>query len=383
MSYQLDIPSDLTGSDLAAAFQYLDAQLNTQIVYAFLYGLYTHLGLLLSHPSLHLGIYTGIVAVTLWSIFTRESRSIGRRVMVVIIVLLFIVTTINFGFNWFYISSAFIDNGQSFWSTYSVLVFSGNIYLGMGITGAINTILADFIMIWRCWMVWGRRWLVVLPPISFLISGIVLKLIDTYQGYTAGSDDLLAFVLYLSFTLATTIWCTTLIIYRIVTVVRGNDGVGGGVGVYRHVIEVLVESASLYSVFLVLLLAFEVHGDWAGYYVDPMSGIARGVAPTLLVGRVATGHSRPDESWQGSVMSSLHFGSQRPRDQSSVEVETSQSIGIDEVLEAERGEMVKHKHTRAESHEYSPPSNVALQDDLEAQPESVGNCYGEAIRHMD
>ncbi len=68
MTYQLDIPSDLSGSDIAAVFQYLDSQLNTEIVYAFLYGPYSRLGLLLSHPSLHLGIYTGIVAVTLWNI---------------------------------------------------------------------------------------------------------------------------------------------------------------------------------------------------------------------------------------------------------------------------------------------------------------------------
>lgn len=98
--------------------------------------------------------------------------------------------------------------------------------------------------------------------------------------------------------------------------------------------------------------------------------VPQGIAPTLLVGRVATGHSRPEESWQGSVMSSLHFGSQRfqTRDQSNVEVGTLQSVGIDEVLEAERGEMVGHKYTRAESQEYSPPSTVTLQDDLEAQP---------------
>ncbi|KAK0192551.1 hypothetical protein F5146DRAFT_507560 [Armillaria mellea] len=347
MTSQLDIPSDLSADSIAAVFQYLDTQLNTEIVYVFLYGLFSRLGLLLSHPSLHLGIYTGIVAVTLWNIFTRKARTIGRQVMVVAIVLLFIVTTINVGFNWSYISSAFIDNGQSFWSNYSFLVFSENIFLGMGITGAINTILADSIMIWRCWMVWGRRWLVVLPPIAFLISGIVLKLIDTYREYTTGNDDVYVFVLYLSFTLATTIWCTTLIIYRIMVVVRGSDRVGGGVGAYHHVIEVLVESSALYSFVLILDIAFEVRGDWAGYYVDAMSGIARGLAPTLLVGRVAIGHSRPDESWQGSVMSSLHFGSNhlRARDQSSVEVETLQSVGIDDVLEAERGEMQARVHS--------------------------------------
>ncbi|KAK0453999.1 uncharacterized protein EV420DRAFT_1243231, partial [Desarmillaria tabescens] len=162
--------------------------------------------------------------------------------------------------------------------------------------------------IWRCWMVWGRRWPIVLLPIMLLISGIgamlrffspalVLKFIDTYQEYTTGYDDVIFFVLYLSFVLATTILCTTLIIYRILTVGRASDGIGGGVGVYRHVIEVLIESSALYSVFLILLVAFEVHGDWAGYYFDAISGIVRGIAPTLLVGRVAAGHARSDDSW--------------------------------------------------------------------------------------
>ncbi|SJL13692.1 uncharacterized protein ARMOST_17140 [Armillaria ostoyae] len=43
-------------------------------------------------------------------------------------------------------------------------------------------------------------------------------------------------------------------------------------------------------------------------YLDPLASIARGVAPTLLIGRVAAGHARPDDSWKGSVLSSLHFG---------------------------------------------------------------------------
>ncbi|KAK0453998.1 uncharacterized protein EV420DRAFT_1645219 [Desarmillaria tabescens] len=255
MTYQLDIPPDLTGPDITFIYQNLDAQLNTGILYALLHG-----------------IYTGIVAVSLWNIFTCESRPIGRQIMVVAIILLFVVTTITVGFNWSYINSAFIDNGQSFWSRYSVLLFSPNIFLGMGITGAISSMLADFAMIWRCWMVWGQRWPVVLPPILMLISGIVFKLINTYQAYATGNDYVLGFVLYSSFVLATTILCTALIIYRILTVGRASDGIGGGIGFYRHVIEV-----------------FEVRGDWAVYYVDAMSGIVRGIAPTLLVGRVAVG----------------------------------------------------------------------------------------------
>ncbi|KAK0496156.1 hypothetical protein EDD18DRAFT_1390987 [Armillaria luteobubalina] len=133
-------------------------------------------------------------------------------------------------------------------------------------------------------------------------------------------------------------------------------------------------------------MALEARGNQADYYVDGMAGIVRGIAPTLIVGRVAAGHARSDRAWQGSVTSSLHFGTGRFRahDQLSIEVETLQSVGMDEVLEAERGEMVRHnKYIRAESHEYSPPSDVTLQEDLEAQSDSVDDQYGEAVGRAD
>ncbi|SJL13464.1 uncharacterized protein ARMOST_16908 [Armillaria ostoyae] len=39
-----------------------------------------------------------------------------------------------------------------------------------------------------------------------------------------------------------------------------------------------------------------------------LAAIAKGVAPTLLVGRIAAGYARPHDSWQGSMISrSLHF----------------------------------------------------------------------------
>ncbi|KAK0496163.1 hypothetical protein EDD18DRAFT_1353828 [Armillaria luteobubalina] len=81
---------------------------------------------------------------------------------------------------------------------------------------------------------------------------LVCKLLNTWHWYTTGSDYVLVFVLYLSLILVTTIWCTILIIYRILTVGRASNGIGGGLGVYRHVIEVLVESSVLYSSILIL-----------------------------------------------------------------------------------------------------------------------------------
>ncbi|KAG7445190.1 uncharacterized protein BT62DRAFT_1025760 [Guyanagaster necrorhizus] len=79
------------------------------------------------------------------------------------------------------------------------------------------------------------------------------------------------YILYSSFALASILWCTLLIIYYIITVAQA--------------------------------------GNEVGEYFDILAAIARGIAPTLLVGQVAAGHAHPDDSWQGStISSSLHFG---------------------------------------------------------------------------
>ncbi|KAK0478589.1 hypothetical protein EDD18DRAFT_1208515 [Armillaria luteobubalina] len=233
-----------------------------------------------------------------------------RRAMVLIVVLLHSMTILNFGLNWAYTNSMFIDNGSSYWTEY--LFFSSSnmvLEVGMGATSAMCTILTDSTMILRCWKVWGHRLPPVLLPILILIAAIVFKIIGTYNLYTNATNNTLGFNLYSSFVLATTLWCTILIIYRIISIVRAGRDTGGGLRPYRHIIEVLVESSALYSVFLILYMIVNAQDPPTLAYFDVLAGIARGVAPMLLVGRVAAGYSRPDDSWKGSAMShSLRFG---------------------------------------------------------------------------
>ncbi|KAK0465892.1 uncharacterized protein EV420DRAFT_799764 [Desarmillaria tabescens] len=234
---QTSIPlPDLDDADKAIVFLVRDEELNSTILY-----------------SLLSGVYTGVVAITLGSIFMNKAQPI-RRSMVVVIVLLHIVTMLNFGFVWKYIDSMFIGNGSNFWTEY--LFFSSSnmmLEVGMGTTSVVCTILADSTMIVRCWMVWGRRWLSILLPIFLLFAAIVFKILGTYVQIADPLDNSTLFItLYTSFILATTLWCTLLIIYRIVTVAQ----IGNGVRAYRNVIEILVESSALYSIFLILYMIF-------------------------------------------------------------------------------------------------------------------------------
>ncbi len=130
-----------------------------------------------------------------------------RRAMVVVIILLHALITINFAANWSQTHSSFIKNGQNFW-TICLGLNNGHVASWeMGIPASMSSIITDFFMvcmapqriihissslfqlkIWYCWMVWGRRWLVVLPPIPFLISatGKVFDLI-----YSLGISNLI------------------------------------------------------------------------------------------------------------------------------------------------------------------------------------------------
>ncbi len=140
----------------------------------------------------------------------------------------------------------------------------------------------------------GRRWLVVLPPIPFLISATVKCSISStllvyptlyavakitaayYQYYYINAPEVAIFLmLYIPFLLATTLWCTLLIIYRILTVAGVKRGADGRLNVYQHFIEVFVESSALYSISMIVYLALTIRESFGLYYLDVIAGIAK------------------------------------------------------------------------------------------------------------
>ncbi|KAK0220030.1 hypothetical protein IW262DRAFT_996943 [Armillaria fumosa] len=282
------------------------------------------------------GIYTGILAVSLWNIFVNKYRSI-RRAMIVVIILLHALITINFAANWSFLYSAFIDNGNNFWTIFLKFDRAKQaVTLETGVSAFISTILADLYIIWCCWMVWGRRWPVVLLPILSLVSAIVSRIMTIYLNYV-NPPEATSLFLYISFNLVTTLSCTLLIIYRIVTIVGVGHRAEGRLRVYYHFMEVLVESSALYSISLILYLVFIVRDSFASYYLDTIAGIIKGVAPTLLIGRAAAGHTRPRDESDGSAstMSSLHFQVASEVGTTSFQGSTTESVALETDIEAQ------------------------------------------------
>ncbi len=96
-----------------------------------------------------------------------------------------------------------------------------------------------------------------------------------YEYVNALHMNVLIQMLYISFSLTTTLSCTLLIIYRIVTVVGVKRGADGRLRVYQHFIEVLVESSALYSISLIVYLGLTIRMNLEMYYLDVIAGIAK------------------------------------------------------------------------------------------------------------
>lgn len=314
MDNQTTIPAELKGDDITAIFQSLDATLGAKILLAQL-----------------IGLYTGVFFVASWHIFVKKAREPMGKALTAAIIILYILTAILFAIDCMDTRQKFADSGMDFWSEYTAPGIPATTLAG-GIMGAICTVLSDSTLIWRCWMVWNFNLPVVIVPILLLASAVGLKCFDTYKFYL-GQDYVPSMVLFSSLVLATTLWCTILIIFRISTIANR----GTGLHVYRRVIEVFVESSALYSASAILYLVFRAIESPLFIYMDSLMGAMRGIAPTLLVGRVAAGHARPDDSWQGSMISqSLRFETDSESSNQDISQEDGlQDLGFRHDLEAQ------------------------------------------------
>ncbi|PBK83504.1 hypothetical protein ARMGADRAFT_1089349 [Armillaria gallica] len=132
-------------------------------------------------------------------------------------------------------------------------------------------------------------------------------------------------------TLGTNILCTALIVARIIYVARGHRGIMGAIRTYRGVLEILVESAALYSIIYVLLMILYLLKGNEYMYPETSSYPVTGIAPTLIILRVASGQGRPEES-SLETQSSLHFQASRGST-----IETTMDGGEEDTIQENTG----------------------------------------------
>ncbi|KAK0244790.1 hypothetical protein EDD85DRAFT_932795 [Armillaria nabsnona] len=152
----------------------------------------------------------------------------------------------------------------------------------------MSTFIVDVTIIWRCWVLWGRRRRIIFIPGLCAIVGTISKSTQIRNIFINTSDignsgvfaaDIDCALIYLSLTLTTNLLCTLLIVHRIVRL-------ASGVSSYGKIVEIVIESSAMYSLTLIVYLALVARNLESSFYADIITAYVKVIAPTLLVGRV-------------------------------------------------------------------------------------------------
>ncbi|KAJ6454997.1 hypothetical protein C8R45DRAFT_1188721 [Mycena sanguinolenta] len=215
-----------------------------------------------------------------------------------VVVAQFIFASIETGVHWFNIRTAFVIHGTSVDDTVEALTNPTFTQVVLPATLlVVNTLLADCVLIFRLYTVWNHDWRVIVLPVMSTIGGTVLGILTVIESGNfikdgGNSNAFVDFAIpYFSMCLVTTLLATILIVFRIFWLTRAR---------YRSVIEMIVESALLYSVTLIVYIALLVASatDNNDGYAQAILIHMTGIAPTLIVARVSFGLARPSSSWQ-------------------------------------------------------------------------------------
>ncbi|KAJ7118120.1 hypothetical protein C8R44DRAFT_549363, partial [Mycena epipterygia] len=215
------------------------------------------------------------------------------------IIAMYVFSTVHAASRWVLVKNAFIDHGDTAESTLTYLLVNPLwLVVVPGVMFPANTLVADCVLIWRCWVVWNRNWKIVIIPTLCAISGAVLGFltIATEAQFILHPDlnreTFADFATpYFILSLVTTLIATLLIILRILTM---TDGRARG---YGRVIEIIVESAGLYCAVLIIFIPFLIRASANDGYPQAVLAQVTGLAPTLIIARVSFGLARPESTW--------------------------------------------------------------------------------------
>ncbi|KAJ7354432.1 hypothetical protein DFH08DRAFT_854834 [Mycena albidolilacea] len=147
-----------------------------------------------------------------------------------------------------------------------------------------NNIIADALLIYRCYVIWGT-WYITVVPLILLVATMIL-------GYSIQLK--LFFILSLSMNL----FVPTLVAGRLWWIIRRIRGPRGAATRRkgRNAMIIILESGLIYSVVVSIHMVFFHYGDPRDEVVYGALGQIVGIVPTLIIVRVGLGVSQNGSS---------------------------------------------------------------------------------------
>ncbi|KAF8961060.1 hypothetical protein BDZ97DRAFT_1921587 [Flammula alnicola] len=245
------------------------------------------------------GLYTAAFVVTIFGLYKRRSEG-STLFMLLITALMYLMSMIHFADHWYFARLAYVFHNtgpEGILNSLESETFAGE--MTGSVAFATNTLLADCLFIWRCWIIWDRNWKVVLLPVLTTLVGTRLNLAN--EGALLSQNFIDTGTPYLGLSLATTLLVTIFIMFRIYQVSSELQKQSGGrFSLYTSATEIIVESALLYSVSLLVLMVLIVRMNSNYIYVQNIVAQTTGLAPTLILARISLGLARSSDTWQSS-----------------------------------------------------------------------------------
>ncbi|KAF5329247.1 hypothetical protein D9619_009241 [Psilocybe cf. subviscida] len=249
------------------------------------------------------GLYTLLFVLALWKLYRRGSN----KFYILALAALWITLMTNWVMNWMRTCNAFAINNRS------PAVIDRGLHTGTqaNIPPLLASLIADVILIWRCTILWNRnRW--VFYPLALLFVASTAFVIGRSVSHAGGLTDTLSIGISDILSSITTMSATTLITLRIIMVTRRSPIRSS----YRQIIEILLESAAIYSIVLlthgILLIVDFIHpfdirspsgvAMWElSMYINFIQPPVTGIAPTLIAFRVAEEKPKSEATGTGPL----------------------------------------------------------------------------------
>ncbi|KAF9543670.1 hypothetical protein CPC08DRAFT_730415 [Agrocybe pediades] len=255
------------------------ADLNSTLLFQFLFVLTARLP----------GIYTGVFSATIYIYIHKENRTLARdRIIIGSITALFFLTALNAVMNWLYTNILFGTHGATRFKMFLESV-SQDVPLGEQIIadlmGFVSYVLADGLLVWRCFHLCGGSFRKALLPIALLTVETEFQTLQNIEV----SSRLNAATLVADSQWQQPIWRHTTLSSRS----RRR---------YQTIINALIESSALYTATAIFeaILDFTTTGNIESSlevflildFVDGASQI--GLAPTLMIALLFVSSSQGD-----------------------------------------------------------------------------------------
>ncbi|KAF9444736.1 hypothetical protein P691DRAFT_736036 [Macrolepiota fuliginosa MF-IS2] len=222
-----------------------------------------------------------------------------RWMMVGVAISLFAICTFDVAIGLLHNFHAFVKSSNP---TNELLNIADWINIARSVNQVIAMILGDFVLIYRCWVVYGRRWLVIVPSLVLYLGGVSMacKLIEveanpsTLRNISLNSSQILPWwIAFFAITAIQNTLTTSILVWRIWRVEkqseryihRSGSTAGNQPRHLRKVIRVIAESGAAYTLMVFSTFLVSVTKSNALYPTSDMTIQATGIAFNVILVR--------------------------------------------------------------------------------------------------